>query len=131
MRLLIVVAIVSLAFGQGSSSQDRIKAVESNVTPAVVLKGRPVPRFTIDERMKALHVRGIGVALIQNYQVQWAKGYGYADLETKRPVTTETLFQAGSISKPVAAVAAMKLMELGKLNLDDPVNKFLKSWKLP
>jgi CubicO group peptidase (beta-lactamase class C family) len=71
------------------------------------------------------------VAVIQNYQVEWAKGYGYADLESKRPVTTETLFQAGSISKPVAAVAAMKLVELGKLNLDDPVNKFLKSWKLP
>ena len=81
--------------------------------------------------MKALHVRGVSLAVIQNYDIAWAKGYGLADLETKRPVTPETLFQAGSISKPVAAVAAMKLVEQGKLRLDDEVNTFLKTWKLP
>lgn len=97
----------------------------------VTLKGRPIPRFTLAERMKALNVRGVSVAVIQNYEVEWAKGYGFADLEGQRPVTAETLFQAGSISKPVAAVAAMKLVEMRKLRLDDEVNAFLKSWKLP
>jgi CubicO group peptidase (beta-lactamase class C family) len=79
----------------------------------------------------ALHVRGVGVAVIQNYKIEWAKGFGFADVETQRPVTNETLFQAGSIGKPVAAVAAKKLVEMGKLRLDDDVNTFLKSWKLP
>jgi CubicO group peptidase (beta-lactamase class C family) len=131
MRFVLAIATISLAFGQSSSIQDRIRAVESGLTPTVVVKGRPVPRSTIDERMQALHVRGVGIAVIQNYAVEWAKGYGFADLETKRPVTNETLFQAGSISKPVAAVAAMKLVEMGKLRLDDNVNTFLTSWKLP
>ncbi|MGA2592487.1 MAG: serine hydrolase [Bryobacteraceae bacterium] len=131
MRFLLAVAAASLVFGQPSPIQERIRAVESGLTPGVVLKGRPIPRSTIEERMKALHVRGVSVAIIQNYDVEWAKGYGFADLEAKRPVTTETLFQAGSISKPVAAVAAMKLVEQGKLRLDEEVNTFLKTWKLP
>jgi CubicO group peptidase (beta-lactamase class C family) len=131
MRFVLAIATISFAFGQSSSIQDRIRAVESGLTPTVVVKGHPVSRSTIDERMQALHVRGVGIAIIQNYAVEWAKGYGFADLETKRPVTNETLFQAGSISKPVAAVAAMKLVEMGKLRLDDNVNTFLTSWKLP
>jgi hypothetical protein len=42
--------------------------------PAVVLKGRPVPRRRIEERMKALHVRGVSIAVIRNYEIDWAKG---------------------------------------------------------
>jgi CubicO group peptidase (beta-lactamase class C family) len=128
---LLFLAGAFLVFGQTPSTQERIRAIESGLLPPAVLKGQPVPRSTIEERMNALHVRGVSVAVIQNYAVEWAKGYGIADLETKRTVTTETLFQAGSISKPVAAAAAMKLVEMGKLRLDDPVNVFLKSWKLP
>ena len=56
-------------------------------------------------------MRGVSIAVINNYQIEWAKGYGFADFESKRPVEITTLFQAGSISKPVAAVAAMKLVE--------------------
>jgi CubicO group peptidase (beta-lactamase class C family) len=129
--LLLAIATISVAAAQPVSVQDRIRAVESGLTATVVIKGRAVQRSTLDERMKALHVRGVCIAVIQNYEVDWANGYGFADLETKRPVNNETLFQAGSISKPVAAVAAMKLVEMGKLRLDDEVDTFLKSWKLP
>ncbi len=116
MRLLLAVLIgVSLALGQSSTTQEHMRSVEAG----------------IQERMIALNVRGVSIAVIQNYEIEWAKGYGFADLESKRPVTTDTLFQAGSISKPVAAVACMKLIEMGKLSLDAPVNTFLKSWKLP
>lgn len=81
--------------------------------------------------MKALNVRGVSIAVINNYEIEWAKEYGFADFEAKRPVEITTLFQAGSISKPVAAVAAMKLVEEGKLALDENINAFLTSWKLP
>lgn len=82
--------------------------------------------------MKALNVRGVSIAVINKYEIEWTKGYGFADLESKRrPVEVTTLFQAGSISKPVAAVAAMKLVEQGKLALDQDINTFLKTWKLP
>lgn len=111
--------------------EDRIRAVETGLTPRVVLKGRPVPRYTIEQRMRELKAHGVSIAVVNNYEIEWAKGYGLADVESKRPVTRDTLFQAGSISKPVAAVGAMKLVESGKLDLDREVNAFLKTWKLP
>ena len=126
--LLLCLVTPLLAAGQ---SVDRIRAVETGLTPTVVLKGRPVPRHTIEERMKALNVPGLSVAVIRNYEIEWAKGYGLADVATKRPVTADTLFLAGSISKPVAAAGALALVEQGKLKLDDDVNTYLKSWKVP
>jgi CubicO group peptidase (beta-lactamase class C family) len=81
--------------------------------------------------MKALNVNGVSVAVIQNYAIEWAKGYGFADVESKRPVTAETLFLAGSISKPLAAAGALALVDQGKVKLDDDVNSYLKSWKVP
>lgn len=114
-----------------AAAMDHIQAVENGLLPPVVIKGRALQPANIVERMKALHVRGVSIAVINNYEIEWAKGYGFADLESKRPVETGTQFQAGSISKPVAAVAAMKLVEQGKLALDENINTFLTSWKVP
>ena len=120
-----------LVLQMNAASPGHIEAVENGLLPAVLIKGRPISHNTITERMKALNVRGVSVAVINNYEIEWAKGYGFADLESKRPVEVTTLFQAGSISKPVAAVAALKLVEQGELALDQDINAFLKTWKLP
>jgi CubicO group peptidase (beta-lactamase class C family) len=125
---LLVLIIPQLAAAQGIEGR---RAVEAGLAPAVAVKGRPVPRYTIEERMKALKVSGVSVAVIQNYEIDWAKGYGLADVETKRPVTAETLFLAGSISKPVAAAGALALVEQGKVKLDQDVNSYLRLWKVP
>src|SRR5437899_10746229 len=81
--------------------------------------------------MNAVNDPGMSVAVSDGYRIAWAKGYGVAELGGKVPVTTRTLFQAGSISKPVAAAAMLALVEQGKLSLDDDVNMKLKSWKVP
>jgi CubicO group peptidase (beta-lactamase class C family) len=107
----------------------RIAAVERSLIPVVRIKDRAPGQ--IEERMKQLHVPGVSVAVINHYQIEWAKGYGLADSQSKTPVTPETLFQAGSVSKPVAAMVALKLVEQGTLNLDRDVNSQLKSWKVP
>jgi len=73
----------------------------------------------------------VSIAFFDHGQVVWTKAYGLADSQTGRPVTPETLFQAGSISKPVAALGALRLVEEGKLKLDANVNDELSSWKLP
>jgi CubicO group peptidase (beta-lactamase class C family) len=81
--------------------------------------------------MRAHHVHGLSVAVIDGYRVVWAKAYGLADAEQRTPVEATTLFQAGSISKPVAATAILKRVEEGKLALDRPIDLALTSWKLP
>ncbi len=81
--------------------------------------------------MAHYQVPGVSIAVIRNNSIEWAKGYGYRDVERKLPVDTHTMFEAGSISKPVAAMGALWLVEQGKLNLDENVNEKLKSWKVP
>jgi CubicO group peptidase (beta-lactamase class C family) len=61
----------------------------------------------------------------------WARSYGLADIATQKPVTSDTLFQAASVSKSVTAPAALRLVQEGKLQLDEDVNLKLKSWKAP
>jgi CubicO group peptidase (beta-lactamase class C family) len=121
----------ALAAFTAETSADRMRAVETGLRPPRVVKGRPMPRYSLEERMRTYKVKGVSIAVIDGYKIDWAKGYGLADVESNRPVTAETLFQAGSISKPVAAVGAMKLVEGGKLNLDADVNTWLKSWRVP
>ena len=78
------------------------------------------------EQMSELHVPGVTFSLVQNGELFFAKGYGYADLKQKIPVLADkTLFRVGSISKLFVATAIMQLIEKGLLNLDDDVNKYL------
>lgn len=110
---------------------DRIARIENGLLPATILQGRPAPKASIAQRMAALQVPGASVAVIHNGAIEWARGYGVAQAGTARAVSAETLFQAGSVSKPVTALGALHLVETGKLSLDQDVNRTLKSWKLP
>ncbi len=85
----------------------------------------------LDELMKKHHVPGISVAVIEHYKLVCAKGYGVTRMNGSDPVTPATLFMSGSISKPVAAVGALTLVQQGALSLDEDVNGKLKSWKVP
>ncbi|MGE7774109.1 serine hydrolase domain-containing protein [Chitinophaga sp. NPDC101104] len=114
------------AFAQ--SAQENQRRVENSLSPWVTFEGQQPLRFNIEDRLKALEIPGVSVAVIRNYKVEWAKGYGYADKEEKRPVTTETLFQAASISKSLNGVAILKLVQDGKLKLDEDINTYLKTW---
>ena len=85
----------------------------------------------IRKQMHKRHVPGLSIAVIQDGKIIRAKGYGFIDKKGSAPVTPSTLFQAGSISKSVAAVGALHLTEAGKLSLDEDVNIKLKTWKVP
>lgn len=78
--------------------------------------------------LKEVPAVGISVAVIQKGKVLLAKGYGFADRENKKPVQATTLFRLGSISKPVTAVMAMKLVEEKKLNLDQSISKWVPEY---
>jgi CubicO group peptidase (beta-lactamase class C family) len=128
-RMPILVSILLLASFNQSSIESRIKSVENGLLPPVLIKGDAT--WTIEERMKHYKVPGLSVAVINNFKVEWAKAYGLKDIETKEPVSTETLFQAASISKPVTAMIALKKVQEGKIALDEDINNRLTSWKLP
>ena len=87
--------------------------------------------LTLPEVMERFGVPGMSVAVIRDFEVHWAKGYGIADVENGAPVDTETLFQAASISKPVTAMAALAAVQEGLFSLDDDINSILRSWTLP
>jgi CubicO group peptidase (beta-lactamase class C family) len=76
-------------------------------------------------------IPGAAVAVVRQGDVVWAKGYGLADRERGTPVTTDTVFQAASISKTLTAWGVMKLVEQGRLDLDAPVERYLTRWRLP
>ncbi len=126
--LLFVYLLPTLAFGQ-SPVESQIKRVEQGLLPAVLIKGDP--SWSIAERMKHYKVPGLSVAVIKDFKIDWARVYGVKDIETNEAVSADTLFQAGSISKSVAAMVAVKKVEEGKISLDENINNKLASWKLP
>jgi CubicO group peptidase (beta-lactamase class C family) len=85
----------------------------------------------VEAVLKQFNVPGVSIAIIKDYKVVLARAYGVADVETGAPVTTETMFQAASISKPVAAMVSLKAVQDRKFGLDQDVNTILRSWKLP
>ncbi len=113
----------------GADVAREIARVETGLLPPVPVEG--APGWMLAERMDRWNVEGVSVAVVQDGEVRWAKAWGLADREEGVPATTETLFQAGSISKPVAATGALRLVEEGVLALDEPINAYLTSWKLP
>jgi CubicO group peptidase (beta-lactamase class C family) len=98
---------------------------------APVFAPGPIAAADIDALRKQFNVPGVSVAVIKDFKIEWARGYGVVDAATNAPVTTDTLFQAASISKTVAAMASMKAVQNGRFALDQDVNTILKSWKLP
>jgi len=127
---LVVLALFSPAFASDAFDQ-RIARIENGLLPRVAIQGQSIPALKIADRMATLKVPGVSIAVFNNGAIEWARAYGVAEAGSERKVTTETLFQAASISKPVAAMAALRLVEQGKLSLDQPVNNYLGPWKLP
>ncbi len=133
LALLCAALILSLlaaprARGQSAPTPEEVIAkIEAAQTP----NRQGFDPLTLRELMERFNVPGVSIAVIRDYQIHWTREYGLADVETKAPVTAATLFQAASISKPVTAVAVLRAIQQGRLDLDVDVNRYLKSWKVP
>ena len=123
---------LALTAGIATAAEDpHIARVEHDLQPLMQVQGRPVHPVSLAEAMAAHHVPAVSVAVIDHGRIVWARAYGYADVAGKVRATPSTVFQAGSISKPVAASAAMQMVQENLLDLDADANTELKSWRIP
>lgn len=128
---LLILIIQLKVYGQSHSYsqevQERILKVEKSLAGTIRIKGEPL--WSLTDRMQYYKVMGLSIAVVNNYQIEWAKGYGYADITEKCFVTTNTLFQAGSVSKSLNALGVLKLVDDKKIDLNTDINAYLNSWK--
>jgi CubicO group peptidase (beta-lactamase class C family) len=134
--LVLQVATLLIVSACGSDSPvpepdvaEQVRRVETGLLTHNVVQGES--GFTVQERMRFYRVPGVSVAVIKGGEVLWARAWGEVEAGSDVPVDTATLFQAASISKPVAAAGALRLVEQGVLELDTDVNLILRSWQLP
>jgi CubicO group peptidase (beta-lactamase class C family) len=134
MRPMFTACLLTFFFANNSRAAGeptQITRVEKGIEPLVI--DDPAHALTLDVRelMKAYNDPALSIAVIDDYRIAWTKAYGVVGADDSRPVNDHTLFQAGSISKPVAATAMLHLVESGRLSLDEDVNKYLTTWKVP
>jgi CubicO group peptidase (beta-lactamase class C family) len=126
---ILFLTIFSIAALGQSTVQQRIEQVENNLTENLQIPG-PKP-LNLQQRMSYYKVKGLSIAVIKDYKIDWAKAYGVSDEALKIPVTEKTLFQAASISKSINAIGVMKLFKRSNLDLFADINTYLSSWKFP
>ena len=132
--LAVAISALQVAAARTQTSVDpapRIARIEQGLLPAVHVTNASPVKYTLAERLAFHKVPAVSVAFVENGKVAWARAYGVADVAAGTRATTDTLFQAASISKPLAALAVLRLVQDGKLALDEDVNLKLRSWKVP
>jgi len=129
--LLIILLTAATSAKDSSNPSARLQRIEQIAVELPAEPGQSPTRLSLPELMKAFNVAGLSIAVIENYKIVDVKAYGVIAPGSTAPVTPRTLFQAGSISKPVAAAGALALVQQGKLSLDEDVNKKLTTWKVP
>ena len=108
----------------------KIERVENGLLSPLIKEGQTT-RMNLAERMWFHPTPGVSIAVINNGVLEWARGFGVRQAGRSEPVTADTLFQAGFITQPVTAMAVARLVQEGKLKLDEDVNQRLISWKIP
>ena len=123
---LMVCASLALAIVLAAAQTDR-----AQLSPSLLQTRTSVNQITsrlerdLPPLMKAADVPGLSIALVRNGNVAWVHAFGVKDSKSKDPVTNETVFEAASLSKPVFALAVLKLVDAGRLDLDKPLNEYL------
>ena len=112
-------------------TEQRIQSVITSLLPKTPLEGQFDSPRTLHEQLTHYHTPGVSIAVVNDFDIEWAKGFGVCEAGTTHEVKPDTLFQAGSISKPVFALAVMRLVQEGRLDLDRDVNTYLTSWRVP
>lgn len=122
-------ALLSHVTAATAAAAPPARAFEANLKRSIAVRGQEHMKFRLQQRMQHYRVPGISVAIIENCRIVDARAFG-ASAGGGPAITPPSLFQAGSISKTLTAVAALRLVEQQKLQLDEDVRPALKSWAL-
>ena len=126
MRLKIVVAIIILTLVACSTPPQKPASVRlGDYTHA-----REHISWLIRQEMSDANVTGLSIALVDENGIVWSEGFGYADKEAEIKATSDTVYNVGSITKIFTAAAAMQLAEQGKLDIDQPLQKYLPEFSI-
>jgi CubicO group peptidase (beta-lactamase class C family) len=129
-RSLVVTSALLLAAGR-VMAQDDVAQIIARIEGPQSPNRQGFDPLTLQQLMERFKVPGISIAVIKDFKIHWAKAYGLADVESGKATDVNTLFQAASISKPVTAMAVLRLAQEGRLSIDSDVNTLLKSWQVP
>lgn len=110
--------------------QERRLAVARGLVPPVRIADRPL-HWTVEERLAHHRCPGVGVAVMHQGRIDWADGFGVREEGTDLPVGGDTVFMVASCSKPVTAMLVLQQVERGVLDLDVPMNRYLRRWQIP
>lgn len=110
---------------------ERIARAMNDIRSETAFEGRLGPPRPLAERLASCHTPGMGLSIVEGFDLVWAGGFGRREAGSDDPVTAFTLFQAASISKPVMALVVMRLVQDEILELDRDVNDYLTSWQVP
>lgn len=130
--LLSIICFFSFFKSEGAEMlSEKINRVENGLMPSIAIEGMPIAKKNIQQQMHEMKIPAVSIAVIQDGKIEWAKAYGVLSAKTDQKANCQTRFQAGSVSKPVAAFAILTLVQKGFLDLDENVNEKLQSWKIP
>lgn len=105
--------------------------IYEGLLPHIRIEGAPVQPSTLKERLQHHKIPGVSIAFLKDGKILWTHTEGVTDFKTNQPINENTVFQAGSISKPVFATTLMLYRQKHGLNIDTDINSHLKSWQLP
>ena len=139
--ITVLLVIVSCSLKEESSKiEQKIQGVESSLvemgSPSIAEQFhvdhiKTQKTMSLSERMAHYHVPGVSIAVINNNEIEWAKAYGVSKAGSDTPLTTEILFEAASTTKLITSVIALNFVEQEQFDLDEDINRYLKSFKIP
>ena len=128
--VIVILLVFSVCAEQLPNPQMPVSTVEERIQQ--IENGRYTSDGkSIAKRMLARKISGLSIAVINNGEIEWARGYGVVESRSTQLVNTSIIFQAASISKPLTALAAIRMVQNGMLALDEDVNQKLVTWKVP
>lgn len=137
-RLILIFLVLSLSAGPIWAESTLNGTIQ--VIPSILFQQGPTDPEELEvfidgvmaAQMEAYHIPGATISVVKDGKLFFAKGYGYADLENKKPViANETLYRIGSVSKLFVGTAVMQLVEQGRLDLNTDINTYLTDFKIP